>query len=377
MQRPMPKSTQLEIIHVLQSLSLGGGERVAVDLAAAQVAEGFRVRVISLEQSAETLIADQLHQLGINSELVLKRPGFDPSLFFRLYPRFLRRGPTVVHSHNPLALVYASAPARLAGAAVFYTKHGEAADRGRRVALRRGAALACHGLVSVSQETATFGLNSGEIPKGKSVVITNGIDTDRFAPSVTQRNEVRTELGLSDNSWLIGTAGRLAPVKNQAMLLRAAAPLLNETCQLLIAGEGSERPQLEALIDELPNGRFIRLLGVRKDLQRVISALDCFAISSSTEGLPLVLLEAMACALPIVSTSVGGIPNVIDDGVNGYLVDRDDGEALSKRLRSLRNDSALAKRMGEQNRQKVITSYSRTRMASNYLDLYRRHLGKI
>jgi glycosyltransferase involved in cell wall biosynthesis len=368
------KAMRLEIIHVLQSLSLGGGERVAVDLAAAQVANGFNVRVISIEESTETLIAEQLSDLGIRGELVLKRPGFDPTLFVRLFPRFLRRGPTVVHSHNPLTLIYASAPARLAGAAVFHTKHGEAADLGRRVALRRGSAHACHAIVAVSEETAAFGLESGEVPKGKGVVITNGIDTDRFAPSPTDREEIRAELNITADTWVIGTAGRLATVKNQALLLEAAAPLLNEKCQLLIAGEGEERTNLEALTDKLPNGQFIRLLGVRKDLQRVVSALDCFAISSTTEGLPLVLLEAMACTLPIVSTAVGGIPDVVENGVNGFLVDKDDRDALTAKLKELRDDAALAKKMGEENRQKVIASYSRKRMAADYLNLYERHL---
>src|SRR5262249_25790930 len=121
--------------------------------------------------------------------------------------------------------------------------------------------------------------------------------------------------------------------------------------------------------------RFAHLLGARRDVPAVLNALDVLVMSSDTEGLPLVVLEAMATALPVVSTSVGGIPNVIDEGQTGLLVPAGDEAALRDRLARLGADRALARALGARAREVSVARYSAARMQRDYLDLYARVLS--
>src|SRR6185369_1121038 len=136
--------------------------------------------------------------------------------------------------------------------------------------------------------------------------IPNGIDLSRFHPDDKARAEFRAELKIPLDAFVVGTVGRLWPEKNQSMLIRS----LKNQIPLLIAGDGPERPNLQAMA-----GSQVYLLGNRRDTPRLYAALDVFALSSTTEGLPLVLLEALASGVPVVSNNVGGIPHVITSDV--------------------------------------------------------------
>jgi glycosyltransferase involved in cell wall biosynthesis len=195
------------------------------------------------------------------------------------------------------------------------------------------------------------------------------VDVVRFAPSAAARRRIRRELQIPDEACVVGTVGRLAAEKDQAALVLAMAPLLSAERRLVIVGDGAERGALEAQIAGIPQGRFISMLGDRRDVESILSALDVFALTSRTEGLPLVLLEAMASELPVVSTSVGGIPDLVTHGATGLLTRHGDG--LTRLLQSVFDDRALARRLGEAGRREVVARYSVTTMAQKYERLYR------
>ncbi len=360
----------LSIVHVLSSYGVGGQERVALDLAIGQRARGHRVGVISLAPPPDGAMADELSRAGAEIGRVPKRGrGIDPALVVRLARELRSRGADVVHTHNPQPLIYGIPAARLIGAAAIHTKHGKNPSGRANQMLRRAAAQLTHAFVAVSETTAVQAREQHEMPERKLHVIPNGIRLDRYAPDTEARAAIRVELGLGD-AWVVGTVGRLDSYKNQALLVRAMAPLLSSRVRLVIVGDGDARPEVEAAIKELPDPRWVVMTGRRMDVPRLIHAFDVFALSSKTEGLPLVVPEAMAASLPIIATAVGGLPDVIDEGETGMLVPVDQ-PALTAALISLEANRELARQMGTRGRVIALERYSHDRMVDHYLELYR------
>jgi glycosyltransferase involved in cell wall biosynthesis len=365
----------MRIAHVLSSFGMGGQERVALDLASGQLARGHEVTAVSLAPPPDGPLAAELAARGIALRTVPKRDGFDPTLPIRLALHFVQLHLDIVHTHNPQPLIYGALASKCARAGVVHTKHGANPDGGRRLRLRRAAARFADVFVAVSETTAEIARRNREVGERKLRTIPNGIDLSRFFPDASARAEVRRELGIPEDAWVAGTVGRLAPEKEQALLILALAPLLaNHSARprhLLIVGDGPERARLEDAVAALGEpGTRVHLTGARKDVPRLLRALDAFVLSSSTEGLPLVIPEAMASGLPVVSTAVGGIPGVVEEGETGFLVAAGDGAALAARLERLASEPALVERFGRRARQIALDRYSADRMVRDYLDVY-------
>jgi glycosyltransferase involved in cell wall biosynthesis len=360
----------LSIVHVLSSYGVGGQERVALDLAIGQKQRGHEVSVLSLATEPDGAMAAEFTQAGISVGRVPKYGGLDPTLVPRLARELHRRKIDVVHTHNPLPLIYGAPAARLVGAAAIHTKHGvNPGSRGHRM-LRRAAGRLTHAFVAVSDTTEAQAREQHDAPLRKLHTIPNGIRLDRYAPDLEARAAARVELGLGD-AWVIGTVGRLDDYKNQSLLVRAMAPHLSSTVRLVIVGDGESRPEVESAIASLPDPRWVVMTGRRMDVPKLVHAFDVFALSSKSEGLPLVVPEAMAASLPIIATAVGGLPSVVDEGVTGMLVPVDQ-DALSAALGRLIGDHELARTMGAKARVVALARYSHDRMVDAYLALYHR-----
>lgn len=359
------------IVHVLSSFGVGGQERVALDLAIGQQARGHDVSVISLAPGPDGAMADEFARAGIALGRVEKRDGLDPTLVPRLARALVRRRAHVVHTHNPLPLIYGAPAACLARAAAIHTKHGiNPGGRGQRW-LRRAAARLVNAFVAVSDTTAAQARDQHDTAPAKLHTIPNGIRLDRYAPNPEARASARVELGLGD-AWVVGTVGRLTAPKNQAMLVRAMAPILSSRVRLVIVGDGEDRAEIEAAVAELPDPRWVVLTGRRMDVPRLIHAFDVFALSSITEGLPLVVPEAMAAGLPIVTTGVGGLPGVVEDQVTGLVVPVDE-HRLGAALAALEANRDRARGMGARGRTTALARYNYDRMVDAYLAVYARH----
>jgi glycosyltransferase involved in cell wall biosynthesis len=353
------------IVHVLSSFGVGGQERVALDLAIGQRARGHRVAAISLASAPDGAMADEFREHGIAADRVAKRGGLDPTLVPRLALALRRHRADIVHTHNPLPLIYGAPAARIIGAGAIHTKHGKNPGSRGQVMLRRAAARLVHAFVAVSDTTLAQAREQRDAPERALHLITNGIRLDRYAPDLAARAEVRAELGLGD-AWVVGTVGRLDANKNQAMLVRALAPQLSASRRLVIVGDGPARAEVLAAAAGSP---FVVLTGRRMDVPRLVHAFDVFALPSVSEGLPLVVPEAMAAGLPIVATAVGGLPSVVDDGVTGVLVPVD-AAALGAALGALAANPARARAMGQAAREIALARYSADRMVDAYLALY-------
>jgi glycosyltransferase involved in cell wall biosynthesis len=360
----------VNVAHVLTSFHVGGGERVALDLAGGQVAGGHAVTVVSLEQPADGPLARAFADRGVAVERLSKRPGFDATLVLRLAALFRRRGVEVVHLHNRLPMIYGAPAGRLGGAVVVLTRHGPGASGTKEAWLLRGAARLLHAYVAVSPEIGVLERERGFCPPGKISVIENGIQVEKFERPSERRRAAREATGIPADAWLIGSVGRFAPEKDYPFLVRAAAPLLGPGARLLIVGDGPEMSKIRTEVLARGVAPFVSLPGLRHDVPDMLAALDVFVLSSRMEGLPLVALEAMATGLPVVATAVGGLPNLITEGENGFLVPSGDEAALTGRLAALRDDPALARAVGDRARTRTREQYSGERMVRRYLELY-------
>jgi glycosyltransferase involved in cell wall biosynthesis len=225
--------------------------------------------------------------------------------------------------------------------------------------------------VSVSMEVANSTRAHRLVEERKVAVIENGIDLGHYQPRADLRAEVRAELGLSEESLVIGIVCRLVELKNVGLLLRAALPHLGPAAQLLIIGDGPERSQLEALATAQPSGKFVRFLGQRADVARLLNGLDLFALSSNTEGHPISVIEAMATGLPVLATRVGGIPEMIEDGKTGFLAPVDE-QAYAARLAAALDQRRIWPSMGVAARAAAHARFSSETMTDRYMELYQR-----
>jgi glycosyltransferase involved in cell wall biosynthesis len=200
---------------------------------------------------------------------------------------------------------------------------------------------------------------AARVAPDRCVLIENAIDLAEYSRTVSPA-EAKQPLGIVPGRLVVGAAGRLSAEKGFDLLIWAVDALLKTglDMELLIAGEGEEQPRLEALVGQLALRERVRLLGYRANLKETYEAMDVFALSSLREGLPNVLLEAMALEVPVLATCVAGVPRLIADGTNGLLVVPGSVEALTHGLARLLADADLRRRLGQAGRETVAARYS-------------------
>lgn len=231
-------------------------------------------------------------------------------------------------------------------------------------------------VIGVSQDLVQTSLDCG-VPAERCLLIENGVDTAEFRRRLLVA-EAKAQLGFPANRLLVGGVGRLSAEKGFDILIRAVHNLLKRNIDigLWIVGEGNERAALQKQIDDAGLAERIRLLGYRADTGDLYQAMDVFCLSSLREGLPNVLLEAMALETPAVATRIAGVPRLIEHEQNGLLVEPNDEAALTDALGRLLADAPLRERLAQKARQTIETSYSfQVRMDKVRL-LYDRLLGR-
>jgi glycosyltransferase involved in cell wall biosynthesis len=230
---------------------------------------------------------------------------------------------------------------------------------------------AAHRFVGVSEETVEDVVRYERIPRRKVVMIPNGVDGAPFRCSI-DAGAKRRELGLPAEGPLLGVGARLVPEKGLEDLIEAVRLLRTgfPTLRLLIAGSGPLEDSLQELAQQRGVADAVHLLGVRHDMPELLRLFDVYVLSSLREGLPMGLLEAMAAECPVVATRVGGIPSVIEDGVNGLLAPPRDPEALAAAIETLLVDKALRSSFSERSRALFDREYGVEQMVRRYESLY-------
>jgi glycosyltransferase involved in cell wall biosynthesis len=226
-------------------------------------------------------------------------------------------------------------------------------------------------VVCVSQGQAEKVIRA-KVPASKIAVIHNSIDASRFAkPLPTHRDQLRA-LFPNPPVRIVGAGGRLSPEKGFAVLIEAAKEILRivPSVGFVLFGDGPLRDTLQRKINVAGLQDSFVLAGFRHDLDHLLPFLDLLAVPSFTEGLSNVILEAFAAGVPVVATSVGGTPEIVDDEVSGFLIAPGDVSGLAKRIAQLLNSNILARTMGEQGRQRVIRDFTFEAQAAAYRKLF-------
>ena len=360
------------IAHVVNSLATGGLENGVVNLANATV-DRFDHVIVCL--TALGALEWRLHP-GVRVVSMNNRPGRQIANLLQLARTLRRLGPRIVHSRNWPAMDAVIA-ARLARASVVvHGEHGrEASDPDgldpRRKRIRRLLQPFITRFVCVSLELGRWLVEDIGVPSSKVETIHNGVDVARFI--TPDKSSARSALGIGPNDLVVGSVGRLDPVKGHASLIGAFATLAPRfpSSVLIIAGDGPLRGDLERLVDELALRNRVRLLGERRDVPTVLAALDIFVLPSLAEGMSNTILEAMASALPVVATRVGGNPELVESGSTGMLVPASDRGALVHAIEMYLDDGHLRHLHGKNGRGRTVEHFSLARMADDYSTLYR------
>lgn len=298
--------------------------------------------------------------------------------------------PDVLHTHTAKAGGVGRLAALLAGAArpkaVVHTFHGHVlrgyfgpAKTEAFRQLERGLAKSSDALIAVSPEVRDDLVSLGVAPASKIAVIRLGLDfAERLASPPGARARLRAELGIADGAFVAAWLGRMTEIKRADDLLRAFARLRERSSdvQLIVVGDGPLRGDLEGLAQSLGIERNTHFTGFRDDVGTVYAASDAVVLTSANEGTPVSVIEAQAAGLPVVSTDVGGVRDVVVDGESGFVVAPGDIGALADSVERLARDGDLRLRLGEAGRGRARERYGVPRLVADVDTLYRELLAR-
>ena len=358
------------VVHLIYRFDFGGLETLVAECINRMPAQQYRHAVVCL--TGYTEFSRKISRPDVEIIALDKPPGLGLATHFKLWKLLRRLKPAVLHSYNLAAVEYACTAA-LAGVPVrVHAEHGrDASDphglNRKHNLLRRGVTPFIDRYVPVSDDLQRWLRQVVGVPDAKTLMIANGVDTERFRPS--QRASQRDE-------FVIGTVGRIQDVKNQSglidafILLRAMLPGHRDRLRLSIVGDGPLLGMITEKVRAAGLQDVVRLPGSRTDIAELLSGFDVFALPSIAEGTPVTILEAMACGLPVVASRVGGIPEVVEQHATGLLVPPSDASSLAEALAVYVQDPQLAERHGAAGRVRVERSNSIAAMVAGYAGLY-------
>jgi glycosyltransferase involved in cell wall biosynthesis len=378
--------SRITVLTLVDGIGAGGGERLASEVAKRLDSKRFKSILCATRWSrprrtpARLAAAEELRSAGVQF-LGLERTSAGAVWQWRPVLTLVREEPVdILHAHKFGSNLWASILGFLARPPVVIAHEHTWSYEGRpfrRLSDRYVIAPRVDAFVAVSREDRRRMIEIEGINPQKVRFIPNGI------PEVARERggDVRAELGIASEDPVIGSLGALRAQKAYEVLVRAAALLRPRfpTLRVLIAGGGEDGGRLAALIDELGLGGCVMLLGHRSDVPDVLEALDVAVSSSDFEGSPLSVMEYMDAGKPVVATRVGGVPDLIEDGVHGFLVEPRDPAALAAATEPLLRDPARAAQMGargrERRRSEFDISVTVSRIEALYEELWAKARG--
>ena len=373
------------IVHVVYRFGVGGLENGVVNLVNRLPASRWRHAIVALADISEAFAA-RIQRDDVRYVALGKAPGHLVREYPRLYRVLRSLQPAVVHTRN-LAALEAVVPAWAAGVPVrIHGEHGwdrqDPDGRSRRYRyVRRAYRPFVTRYVALSRHLAAYLEQGVGVPRARIAQTYNGVDTERFRPALEGRAPIAgCPFGAGDE-WLLGWVGRMEAIKDPLNLAQAFVRARRRSSaaarrlRLVLVGEGSLRPRLEAYFAEHDARAAVWFAGERGDVAEVMRGLDCFALPSLGEGVSNTILEAMATRLPIVATRVGGNAELVESGMSGWLVPAASPAALADGVLEYFHDPALARRHARAARQVAETRFSLARMVGDYAELYERALA--
>jgi len=385
--RPRP----IKVLRVIARLNVGGPALHVAYLTAGLADRGYDTMLVAgTVGSGEESMAFVAERRGVRVETLedLHReiaPLRDLRTILRLSRLIRRERPMILHTHTAKAGAVGRIAALLAGDArppvIVHTFHGHvlrgyfnpvltAAFR----VLERMLARVTTTLVAVSPEVRDDLVALRVAPASKFVVVRLGIELDeRVSTDDEKRRATRRLLGIPPDAFVVGWVGRMTAVKRTEDVARTLQALVDRGADayLCLVGDGPDRVGFERRVHELGIARRCLFVGYQEDVARFYDAIDVLLLTSVNEGTPVSVIEALAAGRPVVATRVGGVSDIVRDGVDGFLADVGDVELLGARLAELARDPALRARMGSAGRARVIERYAVARLVDDVDRLYR------
>lgn len=375
-------TSPIRVLHLITDSGTGGAEKILFELATRLDPARFSSRVIVLKNPGAT--AEKLRAAGIPVTSLGLPPSFGPAaaaklplILWRLVRELKKDPPRILHCWLFQANFLGRLAARAAGVKIVLSSL-RVVEEERLIQypldrLTRGLVTR---YLAVSTEVARHYAERLGLAADRITAIPNGIDISPFEN--TGGEGLRRELGISPEAKVLGTLGRLNRQKGLDVLLRALPEVRAQVpgLQVLIAGEGPERGELERRAGAMHGG--IRFLGPWERTPEFMAALDLLALPSRWEGMPNVVLEAMAAARAVVASAVGGVPELVVSGVadqktageTGILVPPEDPHRLAKAVIALLSDEPRRRAMGSAGRARAAAEFSLSRMIERYAELY-------
>jgi len=367
-------STRTKLMQITHDLAIGGLQQVVVNICRSINREKFDVSVLCLRALGE--FVPEVEKLGVRVfYLPQKEKGTDYFSFLKV-ARILRQEQIdVIHTHNTQPFVDGTLGALLSGVkTIVHTDHArDFPDKIRYMVAEHLMSYFAYRVIGVSEHTTANLVHYEKISPRKIMTIENGLDGSRFQIEI-DRPAKRKELGIKGSGPIIGLGVRLTEQKGITYLLQAMPEIIKAVpdVTLVIAGDGTLKNKLRHEAETLGIKEHILFLGSRLDVPQLLKLFDIYVLPSLWEGLPMVLLEAMAARCPIVATDVGGVSNMITDGKNGILVEPENPRRLANEIVTLLTNSELRQRLVENGARKFNADFTADRMTKKYEKLYQR-----
>ncbi len=362
----------MKILYIIGGLGVGGAERQLFYLVQG-IARLADVTVVSLSGSDIALLPEFERLTQVRTVLCPKRPGLDLRLIPRLIVMLRREHPVIVHTFLRTAGYWGRVAAYLAGVPICI-----ASERNVEVERGRLANLLDRMLSSVTDRVVVNAaairdhlINAEGLVPAKIEVIRNGVPLSQALLEPEMRL-MRLELGLGECEYVVAFIGRLVPQKNPGLFLEMAQVILHRglKCGFLMVGDGPLRAALGEQARNLGIEESVKFVGIQNDMRRIIGVIDLLVLTSDWEGLPNVILEALAAGVPAVGTNVGGVSELLTDGITGYVVPPRDLSTLTDRVIRVLDDREFRARCGMRGREYVQAHFSIFAMVDRTVKLY-------
>ncbi|SIS47630.1 TIGR03088 family PEP-CTERM/XrtA system glycosyltransferase [Neptunomonas antarctica] len=368
------------IMHIIYALGTGGLENGLVNIINRMPADKYRHAIICLTHA--TSFADRITASDVTVIELNKKPGNDFKVHWQLLKILWQFKPAIVHTRNLAALEMQLLTLLIPGTKRVHGEHGRDmydlyGENKKYNRLRKILSYFIHRYIAVSQDLETWLINTVKVPKKKVRQLYNGVDLERFHQVPMDLKRAVLPPGfVREDSIIIGTVGRIAAVKDQLSLINAFDILLknptvdSDRLRLIIVGDGPLYIELKARVCTLGLEDKVWMPGDRKDIPALLRSMDVFVLPSLGEGISNTILEAMATALPVVATDVGGNSELIDQHSTGVLVPVSDAELLADALNDLVNNPDRLRTMGNAGFEKVCQQFHWDITVANYLQVY-------
>ncbi len=361
----------MHIAIVIDSLRIGGAEILAIRLGKGFMASGHSVSIIAL--GGDGPLAALLNQAGI-SHLTLNFPtGVRFVAMWRLFMFLRTQHYDLIISNHFRQLVHTWMPATLVDIPHYHIEHDNNLYKTKKkyLLLLRIFLTRVIRLIVISPTLETW--FRVQLPKQSELIslISTGIDIDVFSPSLERKRDFRKDNSLDKDCIIFATCARLEPIKNISLMLRIFHHhhTLNPNSRLLLLGDGSCREQLELEAQQLGITRYVFFEGLQPEVAPWLQAIDVYLVTSEDEGLPLSVLEAMACGVPVVVRSVGDLPRLINESL-GRLVEGQDMKEWQKAIDQIAVTQEIYSALSYNARKLVADEYSLTNCVAQYLQLF-------